>query len=113
LRRALSKLGYYDIKSFPHLRYTKDVFGFDAVAKKVFVAGHRSHIYWIQFKSNYIPKSERQAIRDFCKEFDQRALIVEYVPSMKRYINKKGSYLKERKIKITEVWGDGERGFFV
>jgi len=102
-RKKLKELGYYDIVLFPHTRWFKDVFGlWDGVCKKA-IAGSKSffNLYWLQLKTGYASQKEKKALKEFCINSNQKGLLLEYTPVKKRYRNKKGYYVKGRKIIVT------------
>jgi hypothetical protein len=108
LRKELKKRGFYDITLFPHTRFFRDVYGFDGVCKQN-IEGSCSLflIFWLQLKTGYASKEEKEKLNDFCLHSGEKGLIVEYAPVTKKYKDKKGYYLKERKIIITRL-GDVE-----
>lgn len=108
LRKELKSKGFYDIVSFPHTRFFRDVYGFDAVCKRR-IEGSCSlfEVFWVQWKTGYASKEEKEKLNAFCLHSGEKGLIVEYAPIMKKYKDKKGFYLKKRKIIITRL-GDIE-----
>jgi hypothetical protein len=109
LRKELKRLGFYDIVFFPHTRFFKDIWSlWDFVCKKN-IEGSCSmfQVFWGQAKTGYASKEEKKNMNDFCLHSGQKGLILEYAPVMKKYNDKKGYYLKERRIIVTRL-GDFE-----
>jgi len=99
IRDYLVKLGFYDIVNFPHTRFFKDVWHlWDGVAKK------GGSIYWVQNKTGYASKEDKERLKEFCEKFNQRGLVVERIKIKQKYTGKptKAGYDRYA-IKITEL----------
>jgi hypothetical protein len=96
IKRELEKLGYREFFLFPHTRFSKDVWGlWDGVVKKYKESSAIFNVYWIQLKTGYASKEDREKMKNFCFLSGQKALLCEYVPCTE--VRKNG-----HKLRVTE-----------
>jgi hypothetical protein len=108
IREEMKKNGFYDITPFPHSRFSKDVYGWDGVAKiklpsdynVIITTKDDLSIVWYQNKTGYC--SNKIELIEFCKNTGEKGLIAELIKYKEKYKNKKGSYTK-KEVRLTPV----------
>lgn len=98
IKQALTALGYSEIVMFPHTRFSKDVYNWDGVCKKHVHSSSIFEVYWVQCKTGWCSKKEKERLKNFCFLSGQKGILAEVVPSAK--VRKNG-----RQVRIT-VFGD-------
>jgi hypothetical protein len=102
LRKELKRKGFYDITLFPHTRWFKDLWGlWDGVCKLQDSEPSTFEVYYLQLKTGYASKELKEAMGKFCKQSNQKGILVEYAPVMKKLKKREGYYMKARNIIIT------------
>ena len=88
----MKKLGFYNIKPFPHIRYSKDIYGWDGVAQLP-VNKDKFIVVWFQNKTGNIKVQDRKLLYNFCIQSGEKGLLSFRVKRKVKYAGKrKGSY---------------------